>query len=306
MTRNGSISQHRDRQRTNQSIAGRLDFRRRHFPPLDRAGSDTGELSHPDTLARSISTRTSRAGERGKDGEPWRSRARDVHVGLGREPGVGRATPTVCTSSTAPRRRCTGSTMATTSCTRSGRRRCRPASCPTDDGVLVGVLHDGLYVIDPDARHDARCSPVSRRARRPVQRRLRRPRRQPHHREAEPRTRGRLGVVVLGRRRLASHRRDISNTNGPAVGVLDGAMTLIIGDTSADYFSYPYDPETGAVGTAVGVRRHERARRSPRRLHAGRRRRALVRARRRRPARPLHDARARSHAARCRSPTRPT
>ena len=41
---------------------------------------------------------------------------------------------------------------------------------------------------------------------------------------------------------------DISNTNGPAVGVLDDAMTLIIGDTSAVYYSYSYDPETGGVG----------------------------------------------------------
>jgi sugar lactone lactonase YvrE len=41
---------------------------------------------------------------------------------------------------------------------------------------------------------------------------------------------------------------DISNTNGPAVAVLDGAMTLIVGDTSAHYFSYPYDPSTGTVG----------------------------------------------------------
>ena len=41
---------------------------------------------------------------------------------------------------------------------------------------------------------------------------------------------------------------DISNTNGPAVGVIDGAMTLIVGDTSADYFAYAYEPESGSVG----------------------------------------------------------
>ena len=69
---------------------------------------------------------------------------------------------------------------------------------------------------------------------------------------------------------------DISNTNGPAVGVLDGVMTLIIGDTSADYFSYPYDPHRHGR-PAVDVRRHERARRPSRRLHARRRRRAVVR-----------------------------
>jgi len=42
--------------------------------------------------------------------------------------------------------------------------------------------------------------------------------------------------------------RDIANTNGPTVGVIDGAMTLIVGDTSADYFSYPYEPASGSVG----------------------------------------------------------
>jgi sugar lactone lactonase YvrE len=41
---------------------------------------------------------------------------------------------------------------------------------------------------------------------------------------------------------------DITNTNGPAVAVLDGAMTLIVGDTAAHYFGYPYEPATGAVG----------------------------------------------------------
>jgi len=42
---------------------------------------------------------------------------------------------------------------------------------------------------------------------------------------------------------------DISNTNGPTVAVLDDAMTLIIGDTSTHYYSYPYVPAEGAVGT---------------------------------------------------------
>ena len=41
---------------------------------------------------------------------------------------------------------------------------------------------------------------------------------------------------------------DIANTNGPAVGVLDGEMTLIIGDTSAHYYAYPYEASTGGVG----------------------------------------------------------
>jgi sugar lactone lactonase YvrE len=41
---------------------------------------------------------------------------------------------------------------------------------------------------------------------------------------------------------------DISNTNGPTVAVLDGQMTLIIGDSSKQYYRYDYDPATGAVG----------------------------------------------------------
>jgi len=41
---------------------------------------------------------------------------------------------------------------------------------------------------------------------------------------------------------------DISNTNGPTVAVLDGTTTLIIGDTSTQYYSYPYVPTTGTVG----------------------------------------------------------
>ena len=39
----------------------------------------------------------------------------------------------------------------------------------------------------------------------------------------------------------------ISNTNGPNVVVSDGAMTLYVGDTSADYYRYGYDAEAGAV-----------------------------------------------------------
>ncbi len=41
---------------------------------------------------------------------------------------------------------------------------------------------------------------------------------------------------------------DISNTNGPTVAVLGGSMTLVIGDTSAQYYAYPYDPERGTAG----------------------------------------------------------
>lgn len=41
---------------------------------------------------------------------------------------------------------------------------------------------------------------------------------------------------------------DISNTNGPNAGMLGGQSTLIVGDTAAHYYAYPYDPTTGAVG----------------------------------------------------------
>lgn len=41
---------------------------------------------------------------------------------------------------------------------------------------------------------------------------------------------------------------DISNTNGPQVMDVDGQPTLIIGDSSAEYYAYPYDARTGTVG----------------------------------------------------------
>ena len=119
---------------------------------------------------------------------------------------------------------------------------------PTDQGVLVAVLDDGLYVIDPDdgttrllARYPdelgGRCNDACADLN---------------------------GHLITGKLNLGPGEgsawwyssslgwrvldRDIANTNGPAVGVLDDTMTLIIGDTSAEYFSYPYEPETGTVG----------------------------------------------------------
>ncbi len=41
---------------------------------------------------------------------------------------------------------------------------------------------------------------------------------------------------------------DVSSTNGPNVRVVGDTVTLIIGDSSGDYYSYPYDPEHGTVG----------------------------------------------------------
>lgn len=119
---------------------------------------------------------------------------------------------------------------------------------PTDDGRLVAVLDDGLHVVDPDARE---CTFLV---------------------AYPPEIGGRCndacadldGNLITGRLNLGPAEgsawwysssqgwrvldRDISNTNGPTVAVLDGAMTLIIGDTSADYFCYAYDAATGTVG----------------------------------------------------------
>ena len=119
---------------------------------------------------------------------------------------------------------------------------------PTTDGRLVAVLHDGLHLVDPDSgavellaayppELDGRCN------------------------DACADLDGNLitGKLNLGPAegsawwysatagwRLVDD--DIANTNGPTVAVLDGVMTLIVGDTSAEYFSYAYEPATGAVG----------------------------------------------------------
>jgi len=119
---------------------------------------------------------------------------------------------------------------------------------PTEDGTLVACLDDGLHRIDPDngttsllaaypdglgGRANDACADLS-------------------------------GNLITGTLNLqeaegsswyySSHHGwrlldpDISNTNGPAVALLGGSMTLIIGDTSAQYFSYPYDARRGTVG----------------------------------------------------------
>jgi sugar lactone lactonase YvrE len=119
---------------------------------------------------------------------------------------------------------------------------------PTEDGRLVAVLDDGLHVIDPDARSTELL------ARYPDELGGR----------ANDACADLDGNLITGRLNLGPAEgsawwyssaegwrvldRDISNTNGPNVAVLDGQMTLIIGDTSADYFSYPYEPSAGAVG----------------------------------------------------------
>ena len=129
----------------------------------------------------------------------------------------------------------------------------RPPTMPTGlvpaaDGRLVAVLEDGLHVVDPDAgttellslfppEIGGRCNDAA----------------------ADP-----AGNIITGRLNLGPAEGsawwysatagwrllddDISNTNGPTVGVLDGETTLIIGDTSTHYYAYPYEPDTGAAG----------------------------------------------------------
>jgi sugar lactone lactonase YvrE len=118
----------------------------------------------------------------------------------------------------------------------------------TTDGRVLAALDDGLHVVDPDTEEwtlvssypdeiGGRCNDVCADA---------------------------AGNVVTGKLNLGpgsgsawwfSPRDgwrmldpDISNTNGPNAGVIDGEMTLIVGDTSAHYYAYPYDPDAGSVG----------------------------------------------------------
>jgi sugar lactone lactonase YvrE len=119
---------------------------------------------------------------------------------------------------------------------------------PTEDGRLVAVLDDGLHLVDPDAQTSVLLAPYPN--------------------ELDGRANDACadlsGNLITGKLNLGPaegsawwysatagwHVLDqhIANTNGPTVGVIDGTMTLIIGDTSADYFSYPYEPLAGAVG----------------------------------------------------------
>ena len=119
---------------------------------------------------------------------------------------------------------------------------------PTDDGRLVIVLDDGLSVVDPDAETVEHLAdyPDGLGAR------------------ANDACADLDGNLITGTLNLGpdpgstwwfSAREgwrllddDISNTNGPQAGQLGGRSTLIVGDTSADYFAYPYDGANGAVG----------------------------------------------------------
>jgi sugar lactone lactonase YvrE len=119
---------------------------------------------------------------------------------------------------------------------------------PAEDGTLVGALDDGLHVIDPDAGTTTLLSayPSGLGTR------------------ANDACADWAGNLITGTLNLApadgsawwfSATRGwklldpaISNTNGPTACHLAGKPTLIIGDTSADYYSYAYDADEGTVG----------------------------------------------------------
>jgi sugar lactone lactonase YvrE len=119
---------------------------------------------------------------------------------------------------------------------------------PTESGTLVGVLDDGLQVIDPDAGTTHLLSPF------PEELGAR----------ANDACADLSGNIVTGTLNLGPapgslwwfSARDgwrmldagISNTNGPNVAIARGAMTLYVGDTAADYYRYPYDAAMGTVG----------------------------------------------------------
>lgn len=118
----------------------------------------------------------------------------------------------------------------------------------TTDGRVLAALDDGLHAVDPDS---GRWTLVS-----------------PYPDEIGGRCNDMCadaaGNVVTGKLNVGPGSgsawwfspqegwrmldADISNTNGPNAGVIDGEMTLIIGDTAAHYYAYPYDPSAGSVG----------------------------------------------------------
>jgi sugar lactone lactonase YvrE len=124
----------------------------------------------------------------------------------------------------------------------------------TEDGRIVAALDDGLHVVDPDVGTWQLVSPYP----------------EGLGARANDMCADLDGNLITGTLNLTPGAGsawwfsategwrliddDITNTNGPAVAVLDGAMTLIVGDTAAHYYRYPYEPATGAVGarTIVG------------------------------------------------------
>jgi sugar lactone lactonase YvrE len=119
---------------------------------------------------------------------------------------------------------------------------------PTEDGALVACLEDGLHRVDPDDGTTALLTAYP----------------EGLGQRANDACADLSGNLITGTLNLQkadgsswwySSRdgwrlidADISNTNGPTVAALGGSMTLVIGDTSAQYYAYPYDAELGEVG----------------------------------------------------------
>jgi sugar lactone lactonase YvrE len=117
-----------------------------------------------------------------------------------------------------------------------------------EQGRLVVTMDDGLYRVDPDAQTWTMLSPYPERL----------------GGRGNDMCADLEGNLITGKLNLGPDEGsswwfsptagwkliddDISNTNGPTVAVLDGQMTLIIGDSSKHYFAYDYEPSTGAVG----------------------------------------------------------
>lgn len=119
---------------------------------------------------------------------------------------------------------------------------------PTEEGTLVACLDDGLHLVHPDAETTTLLTPYPEGL-------------GPRANDACADFSGNLITGTLNLQKAAGSSwwysardgwhlldPDIANTNGPTVALLDGSMTLVIGDTSAQYYSYAYDADRGTVG----------------------------------------------------------
>lgn len=118
----------------------------------------------------------------------------------------------------------------------------------TEDGRLVAALDDGLHVVDPDAGTTDHLAPYP----------------EGLGGRANDACADYAGNLVTGTLNMGPAEgsawwfsaRDgwslldgaIANTNGPNAYRRDGTDRLIIGDSSGDYYSYPYDGEHGRAG----------------------------------------------------------
>jgi sugar lactone lactonase YvrE len=119
----------------------------------------------------------------------------------------------------------------------------------TDGDQLVACLDDGLHVVDPDAGTTARLAAYP----------------DGMHGRANDANADGSGNLVTGTLNMVPAPGsswwfsaaegwkllddDIGNTNGPVVISIDGASTLVLGDTSAAaVYAYPYDGRAGTVG----------------------------------------------------------